>query len=314
MACGTRSASLPETGPLRFGLPHGAGARAGRCRRAGPARRGSPTASRSVVLGMSAVWAFEAFAYTVARVRGDRRRRRRGCARRASARDGWFAQAALAVARMRDRARRCWRAVTLLGSGHLPDWGQYLAYLHSFLLGGEAGAISYGFARLVSRAGGRRRGVRVGGTAVVLLIAPGAAVARRWPRRSSRWPAARRTRSRCSATPTTAPRPTCCPTSRCRCSWLARCGSRCCCAGARDAASWRAAGRSGVRGRGGGAADLGAPGRRSAATSRDRAGPRVSRRGPAGRGAPALASAADRSARARGSPAARPLRPGPRAR
>jgi hypothetical protein len=35
---------------------------------------------------------------------------------------------------------------TLAGSGHLPNWGQYLAYVKEFLLGGRAGSITYGFA------------------------------------------------------------------------------------------------------------------------------------------------------------------------
>jgi hypothetical protein len=38
-------------------------------------------------------------------------------------------------------------AITLLASGRLPDWGQYLTYIQSFLLGGQAGAISYDFSR-----------------------------------------------------------------------------------------------------------------------------------------------------------------------
>ncbi len=59
----------------------------------------------------------------------------------------WLArQAGLAVAACL-LAHALLVAITLLVSGHLPDWGQYLTYIHSFLLGGQAGAISYGFSR-----------------------------------------------------------------------------------------------------------------------------------------------------------------------
>ena len=37
--------------------------------------------------------------------------------------------------------------ITLAIAGQLPDWGQYLTYIHSFLLGGQAGSITYGFPR-----------------------------------------------------------------------------------------------------------------------------------------------------------------------
>jgi hypothetical protein len=134
---------LPEEGPLRFGLPMvvllGSVA-AMRLSRA----RGVTRAVVLLGLGVAAVWAFEAFVYTAItyvavlaaeawlRVPGDRRR--------------WLIRwlgyglaAALA-------AHVAFALATLAGSGHLPDWGQYLAYGREFLLGGRAGSITYGFA------------------------------------------------------------------------------------------------------------------------------------------------------------------------
>lgn len=169
--------ALPETGPLRFGLPMAlvlaavAGARW--------PRRGTVAASIAVgVLGVSAVWAFEAFAYTVVtfaaitaaqawlRPAGQRRR---WLVRRAALGAGACVLAHLLLA-----------LATLLGTGHLPDWSQYLAYIRSFLLGGQAGAISYGFAHWSP-------GLAVGAAAlasaaaVLLLIRRAPGIARRHP-------------------------------------------------------------------------------------------------------------------------------------
>jgi hypothetical protein len=134
--------ALPETGPLRFGLPMAlVAARTAETR--WPGHRAWPVIAFGV-LGLSAVWAFEAFAYTALT----------------------FVAIAVAQAWLRPATqRRRWLArqvavgvgvclafhvglalVTLLVTGRLPDWGQYFTYLRSFLLGGDAGAISYGFA------------------------------------------------------------------------------------------------------------------------------------------------------------------------
>jgi hypothetical protein len=135
--------SLPETGPLRFGLPMAlvlaavTGAR-------WPRRRTGAALTGLCVMGISAIWAFEAFAYTVvvfaaiAAVQSWLRppgRRRRWLARQAALAIGACVLAHILLA-----------LATLLGTGRLPDWSQYLAYIRSFLLGGQAGAISYGFA------------------------------------------------------------------------------------------------------------------------------------------------------------------------
>jgi hypothetical protein len=169
--------ALPETGPLRFGLPMVL-----LLAKVAPARRprgGTMTAATAFcVLAVSSVWAFEAFAYTLVvfvaiavveawlRPAGERRR--------------WLArQAALGLAAC-VIAHVLLALITLLGTGALPDWGQYLAYIRSFLLGGQAGAISYGFARWSP-------GLAVGAAtlfsaaALLLLVRRAPGIARREP-------------------------------------------------------------------------------------------------------------------------------------
>jgi hypothetical protein len=135
--------ALPETGALRFGLPIAvvlATVIGMRWPRRGPAA----DAAALVVLGLSAVWAFEAFAYTLvvfAAIAAARVWLSPRPARRA-----WLMREALRALAVCVAAHILLALATLAGTGTLPDWGQYLAYLRSFLLGGEAGAISYGFA------------------------------------------------------------------------------------------------------------------------------------------------------------------------
>jgi hypothetical protein len=168
--------ALPETGPLRFGLPMLlVAAKAAEAR--WPHQR-AIAAIALLVLGVSAIWALEAFAYTVAafvaiaaagawlRPVGQRR--------------AWLGrQAALGVG-VCLLAHLLLALATLVGTGQLPDWGQYFAYIRSFLLGGQAGAISYGFARWSP-------GLAVGGgalasaVALLLLVGRSPDVARREP-------------------------------------------------------------------------------------------------------------------------------------
>jgi hypothetical protein len=134
---------LPEQGPLRFGLPMVVLLAAVVAER-WPARRRATDFVGLLALGISSLWALEAFVYTTL---------------------VWVAMAAVNTCLAQDerRARRfftrvavglgacvvchvVFALVTLAGSGHLPDWGQYLAYAHAFLFGGQAGTISYGFA------------------------------------------------------------------------------------------------------------------------------------------------------------------------
>ena len=168
---------LSEEGPLRFGLPmivllvSVAGARA----------PGHARLARVVVLcgvGASALWALEAFAYTTVTYAGvvvaEAWLRRPGDRRRWLVRQGALGLAAWVVAHLG------FALLTLLGSGQLPDWGQYLAYAREFLLGGSAGSITYGFANWSP-------GLAVDGAAlisaaaIVLLVRRKAALGRAHP-------------------------------------------------------------------------------------------------------------------------------------
>lgn len=134
---------LPEEGPLRFGLPMVVLAAWVAAERS-PRGRAAARAAVLFALGVSALWALEAFAYTAVTYLA------------LAAADAWLRPPA-------QRARRLARHLaggvaailaahvalalaTVAGSGHLPDWGQYLAYVREFLLGGTAGSITYGFA------------------------------------------------------------------------------------------------------------------------------------------------------------------------
>jgi hypothetical protein len=135
--------SLPEEGPLRFGLPIalivGQLVAVARPRLAPAART-----TGLVVVGISAIWAVEAFAYTTftflvliaveAYLRPSEGRRR------------WvLTQIGLAAAACLG-AHLILALATLAATGHLPDWSQYLVYVHGLLLGGKEGAVTYGFA------------------------------------------------------------------------------------------------------------------------------------------------------------------------
>jgi hypothetical protein len=136
--------SLPETGPLRFGLPMGVllpavvAARRPRLTRAADA-------ITFCLVAISAVWAFEAFAYTLVVFAAIAAAR--AWLRPAGTRRGWLLRQAALAAGACVTGHLVLAAATLVGSGHLPDWGQYIQYLRSFLLGGQAGVISYGFTK-----------------------------------------------------------------------------------------------------------------------------------------------------------------------
>lgn len=135
--------ALPEQGPLRFGLPIGvivAELAAARW----PLRAPAWHAVALVVLGVASIWAVEAFAYTaftyLVLIAAHAWLRPRGArARWWAARAGVGLAACVAVHVM-------FALATLAGTGQLPDWSQYLAYVHGLLLGGREGAITYAFA------------------------------------------------------------------------------------------------------------------------------------------------------------------------
>jgi hypothetical protein len=135
--------SLPEEGPLRFGLPMAVIV----AQLVAVARPRLAVAGRTValiVVGMSAIWAVEAFAYTaftfLALVIVE------AYLRPAAGRRRWLlTQIGLALAACLG-AHLILALATLAATGYLPDWSQYLIYVHGLLLGGREGAVTYGFA------------------------------------------------------------------------------------------------------------------------------------------------------------------------
>jgi hypothetical protein len=132
---------LPQEGPLRFGLPLAlvlaatAGARFPRYGQAAGA-------AALVVLAVSSIWALEGFGYTAvtfAAIAGVQAYLLpSGCrVRWLVGRLGLALGACVA-------AHVVFAAATLAATGRLPDWPQYLAYLHAFLLGG-LGDLTYDF-------------------------------------------------------------------------------------------------------------------------------------------------------------------------
>lgn len=135
--------SLPELGPLRFGLPMGVLA----CLTLSCARpRLGPGARLAalIVLGIAAVWSLEGFAYTsftyLVMVVTE------GYLRPPGHRLRWTARAiCLGVAACLS-AHLILALATLAATGHLPDWSQYLVYVSGLLLGGKEGSVTFGFA------------------------------------------------------------------------------------------------------------------------------------------------------------------------
>ncbi|MEK6326346.1 MAG: hypothetical protein AABM66_02320 [Actinomycetota bacterium] len=133
--------SLPQHGPLRFGLPMVV-ILAATAEDRWPRRARIALASQLFAVALSSVWALEAFAYTAATfaviacfrawaLPGQKRLK-------SLLRTGAVAVAACAIAHV------LLAAATLAAAGRLPDWGQYLAYLNEFLFGG-VGDITYDF-------------------------------------------------------------------------------------------------------------------------------------------------------------------------
>ena len=132
--------ALPETGPLRFGLPMLVVA-ATTCELRWP-RRGFAIAT-FVVIGVAAVWALEAFVYTIAAFAAVVAVR--AWLRPPGERGAWLRRQLGSAVGAFLVAHLVFALITLAVAGRLPDWGQYLTYIRSFLLGGEAGSITYGF-------------------------------------------------------------------------------------------------------------------------------------------------------------------------
>jgi hypothetical protein len=133
--------SLPQHGPLRFGLPI-ALIVAAAVEARWPRRARGAWVTQLFVVGLSSVWALEAFAYTVftfAAIVCFRAWLRSGPGRLA-----WLArQAGLALAAC-VAAQLIFTAATLAFTGEVPDYVWYLGFLHAFLFG-ELAEITYDF-------------------------------------------------------------------------------------------------------------------------------------------------------------------------
>jgi hypothetical protein len=135
--------ALPQSGPLRFGLPMAvvlaavAGARF-------PGWERAARAAALLLVGLSSVWALEALVYTAVTwgaVVGWA-----AWLRLAPGRLRWLGVQALLATAACAAAHAVFAAATLAATGRLPDWGEYLAYLQAFLAG-DIGDLTYDVAR-----------------------------------------------------------------------------------------------------------------------------------------------------------------------
>ena len=154
---------LLQHGPLRFGLPMAVVLAAVVEARGGRGSRGASIA-QLLVVGLSSVWALEAFAYTAATFAGI------ACfqawSRPEPGRLRWLVRrAGLAVGACL-AAHVLLAAATLAFAGELPDWGLYLDYLDALLVGRLAD-ITYDFS---AWAPGLAVGVAYGASAIALVL------------------------------------------------------------------------------------------------------------------------------------------------
>lgn len=129
--------ALPQSGPLRFGMPMALLLFAVLAERR-PSRLLGALAP--AVLGLASVWSFEALAFTGVTFAALALARATLAAPGARLRT--LAAQALAGGLACVVAHVLFAAITLAATGDLPRWGQYIAYLRQFL-GGEVGELTY---------------------------------------------------------------------------------------------------------------------------------------------------------------------------
>jgi hypothetical protein len=133
--------SLPQHGPLRFGLPMVVVLAAAVGER-WPSHRRLAFGAELAAVALSSIWALEALGYTLATFAAIAFYRAWILPRQARlaslARTALIAMAACVIAHL------LLAAATLAAAGELPDWGRYLAYLEEFLFG-DIGDITYDF-------------------------------------------------------------------------------------------------------------------------------------------------------------------------
>jgi hypothetical protein len=131
--------ALPQSGPLRFGMPMALVLAAVAGERFPRGARAAAVAAAAIV-GLSSVWSLEAFASTTLVFAVV------ACAQAwlsaAPGRLRGLLHCALGAVIACVIAHALFAAATLLVTGSLPDWGEYLAYLREFLLG-PIGDVTY---------------------------------------------------------------------------------------------------------------------------------------------------------------------------
>ena len=133
--------SLPQHGPLRFGLPL-ALILAAAAEARWPRHADRAWGVQLAVMALASVWALEAFAYTAftfAAVVCFR-----AWTRREPERLAWLARRAAVALAACVSAHLIFVAATLAFAGEFPDYGWYLGFLEAFLLG-ELGEVTYDF-------------------------------------------------------------------------------------------------------------------------------------------------------------------------
>jgi hypothetical protein len=128
--------ALPQSGPLRFGLPMALVLTAVAGER-WPGRAWS--VAGLVTVGLSSVWSLESFAYTLLVYAAL------ACVRARLDAGSWvrgMTRAAVAALLACVAAHAVFALATLVAAGRLPDWGEYLVYLREFLFG-ATGDLTY---------------------------------------------------------------------------------------------------------------------------------------------------------------------------
>lgn len=133
--------AIPQDSTLRFGMPIAVVLPLVAAQR-WPRYRAAAWWIAVIFVGISSLWSFEALVYSLvcfaamlslATWLGPARNRSR-----------WFAKLALLALAVCVGAHVLFAVLTRLATGHLPDWGQYLAYLQAFLFG-ELGDLNFDF-------------------------------------------------------------------------------------------------------------------------------------------------------------------------
>lgn len=155
--------ALPQHGPLRFGLPMIV-VLAAAVEARWPRHSRACLGIALLAVGLSAIWAVETFAYTLATFAGT------ACFQAwsgtESGRPRWLARRLALAAAACLAAHLALAGLTLAFAGELPDWGVYLAHVDALLFG-YFGQFTYDFS---AWSAGLPVGVAYGASAVALVL------------------------------------------------------------------------------------------------------------------------------------------------